>query len=272
MDSADLTRSKVAEDYAAAIGRTSCCGSSGGGLAALAGYTGEELSHLPEGAAGSSFGCGNPLALSDIRPGDRVLDLGSGAGLDLILAARLAGSEGRVTGIDMTDEMIARARANIASAGLANTEVRKGIIEDLPVESGSIDIVISNCVINLSPEKARVFSEISRVLRPGGTMTVSDLVAESLPEAIRADRGLYSSCLAGAVSEGEYVSALKEAGLVEVEVIDRLVYDKAQFQALFSSGSGCSCCSSGTGGFDDGLLDALAGKVASIRIRARKPF
>ncbi len=209
--------------------------------------------------------------MSDIRPGDCVLDLGSGAGLDLILAARMAGPDGRVTGIDMTDEMIARARANIASAGLTNIEVRKGIIEDLPVESGSIDIVISNCVINLSPEKARVFSEISRVLKPGGTMTVSDLVAESLPEAIRADRGLYSSCLAGAVSEGEYVRGLEEAGLIDVEVIDRLVYDRAQFLALFSSGTGCSCCSSGTGGFDNGILDALVGKVSSIRIKARKP-
>ncbi len=138
-----------------------------GAVVEFAGYTADELAELPDDAVVNSFGCGNPVALAGLRKGDVVLDLGSGAGIDLLLAARLVGPEGRVIGVDMTDEMIARAEANIAAAGLANVEVRKGIIEELPVEDASVDWVISNCVINLSPEKERVFAEIARVLRPG---------------------------------------------------------------------------------------------------------
>ena len=155
-----------------------------GVVAKLAGYSDEEFAALPADAVVNSFGCGNPLAFSAVQPGEVVLDLGSGAGIDLLLAARKVGAAGRVIGVDMTEEMIARARANIAAAGIENAEVRQGIIEELPVEDSSVDWVISNCVINLSPEKPRVFAEIARVLKPGGTMLVSDIVAEDLPEEI----------------------------------------------------------------------------------------
>ncbi len=183
-------RTAVSEAYGAAISRPSSGGCCTGtveqsSVVKLAGYKGEELEALPPEVAGSSFGCGNPLAFSEVKEGDVVLDLGSGAGMDLLIAAKKVGPQGRVIGIDMTDEMIAKARDNIAAAGLKNAEVRKGIIEDLPVESSSVDWVISNCVINLSPEKHRVFAEIARVLKPGGQMRVSDRLAWPAPSASR---------------------------------------------------------------------------------------
>ena len=212
-----------------------------------------------------------------------VLDLGSGAGIDLLLAAAKVGAEGKVIGVDMTDVMIERARANVTAAGLDDlVDVRKGIIEELPVESGTVDVVISNCVINLSPEKDRVFAEIARVLKPGGRMRVSDIVVEELPEWVRASPELYSSCIAGAISEREYVSGLEQAGLDQVEVADRLVYDDAQLGALISSeivdgeesDSGC-CCSGGPTTLPEGTtleraLEELGGKVWSSVFVARK--
>ena len=207
-----------------------CCGSPSpkGVTAKLAGYTPEELAGLPQEAVVNSFGCGNPLAFSEVRPGDVVLDLGSGAGIDLLLAAEKVGPEGRVIGVDMTDEMIARARENIAASGMTNVEVRKGIIEELPVESGTVDWVISNCVINLSPDKPRVFAEIARVLRPGGRLLVSDIVAEEIPAWLRDNESLYNSCIAGAISEEDYLAGLRAAGLADVEVRERLVYEAVQ--------------------------------------------
>jgi SAM-dependent methyltransferase len=176
----------------------------------------------------------------------------------------------------MTDEMIAKATENIAAAGLANTEVRKGIIEELPVDDASVDWVISNCVINLSPEKHRVFAEIARVLRPGGTMLVADIVAAEIPPEIADNRHLYSSCLAGAISENAYTSGLRDAGLVDVEVVDRLVYDTMQLESFIGSelrDESTSCC--GTGSVDADLsrrwANQLEGKVASVKVRARKP-
>jgi SAM-dependent methyltransferase len=268
-------RKRVSEDYARAVSKPGqgCCGSSTkGAAAAFAGYSAEELTALPEDAVTNSFGCGNPLAMAAVRQGDTVLDLGSGAGIDLFLAALKTGPEGRVIGIDMTDEMVARARENIDRTSFTNIEVRKGLIEDMPVESGSVDLVVSNCVINLSPEKERVFSEIARVLKPGGTMTVSDLVAEDLPPEVRTDRRLYSSCLAGAISEADYMEGLRKAGLEDVRVIDRIVYDRAQLEALVSSETGCSCCctSEGSGSAMDWAA-RLAGRIASIRFSARRP-
>ena len=227
----DDQRRSVSEDYARAVTSPAegcCCSPTPKGVVAkLAGYTDDEVAVLPPEAVVNSFGCGNPLAFSEVRPGDVVLDLGSGAGIDLLLAAKKVGQNGRVIGVDMTDAMIAKAQENIAAAGLTNVEVRKGIIEELPVEDASVDWVISNCVINLSPEKARVFAEIARVLRPGGRMLVSDIVAEDLPPEISGNRHLYSSCLAGAISEPAYLDGLRQAGLVEVQVRDRLVYDTA---------------------------------------------
>ncbi len=281
MADTDTIRRNVSADYADAVNKpgNSCCGGPAvpkGVAAKLAGYTAEEVAALPEDAVVNSFGCGNPLAFSKIQPGQVVLDLGSGAGIDLLLAAKKVGPSGRVIGVDMTDDMIARARENIAAAGLDNVEVRKGIIEQLPVDSDSVDWVISNCVINLSPEKHRVFGEIARVLRPGGTMLVSDIVAEDLPPEVQQSRHLYSSCLAGAISESSYLQGLRDAGLTEVEVADRLVYDDSHLQSLIGSelkpDEGACCCA---GDANQELArhwaGKLAGKIASVKVTARKP-
>jgi len=283
----DKQRADVSEDYARAVRSpgtgccspkqvgASCCSPAPKGVAAkLAGYTDQEVAALPAEAVVNSFGCGNPLAFSAVKPGDVVLDLGSGAGIDLLLAAKKVGHTGKVIGVDMTDAMIAKARQNIAAAGLGNVEVRKGIIEELPVEDSSVDWVISNCVINLSPEKPRVFAEIARVLKPGGRMLVSDIVAEELPPEIARNRHLYSSCLAGAISEQQYLAGLREAGLVDVEVKDRLVYDALQIAGFI--GSELTVEKTGSRGTTLASLaeqwaPRLAGKVASIKVAARKP-
>jgi SAM-dependent methyltransferase len=205
------------------------------------------------------------------------LDLGSGAGIDLLLAAKKVGTTGKVIGVDMTAAMIEKARENVAAAGLTNVEIRPGIIEDLPVEDSSVDWVISNCVINLSPEKARVFAEIARVLKPGGKMLVSDIVAEDLPPEIAGNRQLYSSCLAGAISEPAYLEGLRQAGLVEVEVKDRLVYDCAQIEAFLgselaeASPGGCGCCRGAPRTLAQTWASRLQGKVASLKVSGRKP-
>lgn len=214
--------------------RPSCCApqSGPGTISNLAGY--EPAPHQKE-VAGQSFGCGNPLAFAAIEPGQTVLDLGSGAGLDLILAAEQVGPTGRVIGIDMTQEMVDKATANIASAGHPNVEVRLGMIEQMPVEDSSVDWVISNCVINLSPDKSRVFSEIARVLKPGGHFSISDIVVQDLPEYLRENATLYSACVAGAISEVEYLDGLQAAGLTQTEVTERLVYEECQLVSLISS-------------------------------------
>jgi len=266
-------RQAVAKDYARAVkspGRSCCARPAPKGVAAkLAGYSAQELAALPADAVENSFGCGNPLAFSEVKPGDVVLDLGSGAGIDLLIAAHKVGPQGSVIGVDMTEEMIERARKNIAAAGLHNVEVRKGIIEEMPVESESVDWVISNCVINLSPEKQRVFDEIARVLKPGGKMLVSDIVADGLPPEVLKNWEAYSSCIAGAISEKSYLAGLRKAGLKDVRVKGRIVYNPAQIRAVIESelkniAEPC-CCN------PDGLADGLEGKIASIKVFARKP-
>ena len=270
-------REEVSRAYAGkAAAATGCCGGNREG-ASFAGYRQEELDTLPESAATSSFGCGDPLAMSGVKEGEVVLDLGSGTGLDLILAARKVGETGRVIGVDMTDEMIGKARENVAAAGHTNVEVRRGIIEDLPVEDASVDWVISNCVINLSPEKPRVFKEIARVLKPGGRMLVSDIVAEDLPEWITGSLAMYSSCVAGAISEKKYLAGLEAAGLTDVEVRDRLVYDAPQLLALAKDdlpsatddGCGCGCVLETE--FAEKAATELEGKIWSAKVYAQKP-
>lgn len=269
-------RNQVSESYARAITKGSGCCGSGSTIvnASSIGY-GEEVAELPAGVAETSFGCGNPLAHSRLREGDVVLDLGSGAGLDLLLAARKVGPAGRVIGIDMTDAMIARARENVARAGVTNVEVRKGIIEELPVESGSVDWVISNCVINLSPEKGRVFAEIARVLRPGGGMLVSDIVAEDLPAWLRESPEAYAGCIAGAISEGDYLAGLRAAGLTDVAVTERLSYGAAEIEGLAREKAASSSCCGGTTSCGEAAgtdaASSMAGKVWSIRVSATKP-
>lgn len=182
-------------------------------------YSDEETATLPEDAVAASLGCGNPTVVADLREGERVLDLGSGGGIDVLLSARRVGPSGFAYGVDMTDEMLELARANAAEAGATNVEFRKGTIEDLPFEDAVVDVIISNCVVNLSPDKPAVLAEAFRVLRPGGRLGISDVVAEDrLTPAERAARGTYVGCIAGALSRGEYLEGLAAAGFVDAEI------------------------------------------------------
>jgi SAM-dependent methyltransferase len=237
-----------------------------GEAAKAAGYSDAELCSLPTDAVENAFGCGNPLAFIGVREGDVVLDLGSGAGIDLLLASKRVGAGGVVIGVDMTDAMIERARANAAEAGADNIEVRKGLIEDLPLEDGSVDWVISNCVISLSPEKPRVFSEIARVLKPGGRASISDIVVQDLPDDLRKMQSLYDSCIAGSIDEPSYLEGLRAAGLTDVEVTDRLVYERDQIARLLGSE-----LPEPLRDFADAIADRVAGKVWSARFKAVKP-
>lgn len=245
--------------------------------AIAAGYDATALQGLPEDASGNSFGCGNPLAFAGVTESQTVLDLGSGAGLDLIIAARKVGPNGRVIGVDLSDVMLARARGNIEQAQLHNVELRQGAIEELPIESGSVDWVISNCVINLSPDKARVFHEIHRVLKPGGRMLVSDIVADGLPNWVKSQSDLYSACVSGALSERDYLNVMRTAGLVDLNVVDRLVYDSTQIRVLIAEVLPVSLDELATslGKSPDeaasAVISAVSGRVQSLRIAARRP-
>jgi N-acetylglutamate synthase-like GNAT family acetyltransferase/SAM-dependent methyltransferase len=241
-----------------------------GGMAKVAGYGEEELGRLPADAVQNSFGCGNPLAFAGVRPGQVVLDIGSGAGIDCLIAAEKVSPTGRVIGLDMTPEMIERGRENAREAGATNVEFRFGEAEKMPVEDTSVDWVISNCVINLSPDKPAVFREIARVLKPGGRISISDIVAEDLPAAIRESRDAWTGCLAGAISEVEYVRGLEAAGLRGVRVTSRIVYEAGQLAGLFAS----SCCGvSADAGYDASTLAAAAaGKIWSARFEGIKPY
>jgi arsenite methyltransferase len=201
-----------------------CCddGCCGGGNEAAFGETlyaiGERQS-LPDAAALASLGCGNPTAVAELREGETVLDLGSGGGIDVILSARRVGRDGIAFGLDMTDEMLALARRNAAEAGVRNAIFLKGVIEDVPLPADSVDVVISNCVVNLSVDKPAVFAELARVVKPGGRIGISDVVAEDrLSPAERAERGSYVGCIAGALAKGEYEAALAAAGFEDVSV------------------------------------------------------
>ncbi|MDG4866195.1 arsenite methyltransferase, partial [Streptomyces sp. T-3] len=182
-------------------------------------YADGERAALPAEAVAASLGCGNPTAVAELRAGERVLDLGSGGGIDVLLSARRVGPSGKAYGLDMTDEMLALARANAARAGATNVEFLKGTIEEVPLPDGSIDVVISNCVINLSTDKAAVFAEAFRVLAPGGRVGVSDVVADdSLTPQQRAERGDHVGCIAGALSFAEYRAGLEAAGFTGIEI------------------------------------------------------
>jgi arsenite methyltransferase len=200
----------VAEGSGGCCGDDSCCGSF---------YDAEERGSLPEAATLASLGCGNPTAVAALHEGDVVLDLGSGGGIDVILSARRVGPSGTVYGLDMTDEMLALARKNAAEAGVQNVHFLKGVIEQIPLPAASVDVVISNCVVNLSVDKPAVLAEMARVLKPGGRIGISDIVAEDrLSPAERAERGSYVGCIAGALSKGEYEAGLRAAGFEDIEV------------------------------------------------------
>jgi arsenite methyltransferase len=235
---ADSLRAEIQLRYAAvalAAGSaesTGCCGSTAGccddgsgcdcGGDATFGsglYSDAEAGQLPSAALTASLGCGNPTAVADLQAGQTVLDLGSGGGIDVILSARRVGPTGFAYGLDMTDEMLALARRNAADAGITNVEFLRGNIEQIPLPDGSVDVIISNCVINLSVDKPAVFAEMFRVLRPGGQVGVSDVVAEDrLTAADRASRGDFVGCIAGALSEGEYAEQLRAAGFAGIDI------------------------------------------------------
>lgn len=265
---AEAIRRDVRQRYAEAIGRagSGCCGvsscSTSGEHAITCGNYGDDvLQKVPEGVQATSFGCGNPIEAAGIRPGETVLDLGSGAGLDAFLAAGETGPEGRVYGLDMTDAMLETARKNQAAWGLENVEFLKGTMEAIPLPGESVDLVISNCVLNLSPEKERVFREIGRVLRPGGRVAVSDVVAlRPLPEGARNSLAAWSGCLAGALSPEEFVHYLEGAGLTKASVTvgKRYAFSPDEAAALFPD-------------LSPEERDLVNGALASGIIRAEKP-
>ena len=250
----DMDIHRLVRDRYAQIARAEspgCCGTSVVEDAELLGYSPEQARAIPAGA-NLGLGCGNPLAHAHVRAGETVLDLGSGAGMDAFLAAREVGPSGRVLGVDMTSDMIERARLNARKVGIDNVEFRLGEIEHLPVADASVDLVISNCVINLSPDKPRVFREALRALRPGGRLVVSDLVLiRPLPPALRASVEAYVGCVAGAALRDDYVQMLRDAGFSQVEVVEEKPY------------AGCA-----TGASDE--LLAASDAVVSAKVRAWK--
>ena len=220
-------RQAVRKHYAETAKGSSCCGGESGGCccggpedASLAiGYQPEDLASIPA-EANLGLGCGNPTAIATLEPGQTVVDLGSGGGIDCFLAAGKVGPAGRVIGVDMTPEMIDRARDAAARGSYGNVEFRLGEIEHLPVADATADAVISNCVINLSPDKPQVFRESFRVLKPGGKLMVSDIVTHGeVPQAVRSDAGMYAGCVGGAISKEEYLGAIREAGFTSVRVV-----------------------------------------------------
>jgi SAM-dependent methyltransferase len=220
---ADLTiREIVREKYAAAARRgsaASCCGDAAATEFGSTLYAEGEAEGATAAALGASLGCGVPTAVADLHEGETVLDLGSGAGADVLISARRVGAHGRAIGLDMTDEMLELARANAAEAGVGNVEFLKGYLEDIPLADDSVDVVISNCVINLAGDKPRVLAEAARVLRPGGRFAVSDVIAdENMDDATRADMAAYTGCIAGALTETEFREALTAAGLADIEI------------------------------------------------------
>jgi SAM-dependent methyltransferase len=251
-------------------GGQGCCGSTSAGSSASVNadpitsnlYGSEETAGLPEEAVLASLGCGNPTALAQLNPGETVLDLGSGGGIDVLLSAKRVGPTGKAYGLDMTDEMLALARENQRKAGVENVEFLKGEIEEIPLPDNSVDVIISNCVINLSADKDRALAEAFRVLKPGGRFAVSDIVVRGeIPAAIRRNVELWIGCVAGALEEEEYRSKLARAGFADIEVEPTRIYRVDDARGFFS-GSGIDI---------DAVAQDVDGKFMSAFVRARKP-
>lgn len=223
----------VREHYAERIkNNASCCGADNCCSTDSHLYPADLLATLPEGESSVSYGCGDPITLASLQPGQTVLDLGSGAGLDCFFAAKKVGETGKVIGLDMTPEMIQRARSGAKRMNIQNAEFRQGYIEEMPVESNSVDVIISNCVINLSPDKSKVFSEAFRVLKSGGKMAVSDIVTEGpLPDSIKQSLSAWAGCVAGAVDAKDYLAMMESVGFTNISVIpvffDKQIVDSA---------------------------------------------
>ena len=219
----------VREHYAERIkSKTSCCGSGASDCCSTDSnlYSEDLLATLPEGESVVSYGCGDPITLASLQPGQTVLDLGSGAGLDCFFAAKKVGETGRVIGVDMTPEMIERARSSAKRLNIQNVTFRQGYLEDLPVESATVDVIISNCVINLAPDKSRVFAEAIRVLKPGGKLAVSDIVTDGpLPEAVKKSLSAWAGCVAGAVEAKDYIHMMEAVGFTDISIVP-VYFDK----------------------------------------------
>ena len=246
----------------------SCCGptSAPARMSKEIGYSEQDLAAVPDGS-NLGLGCGNPLAFAALAPGDVVVDLGSGAGFDCFLAARRVGETGRVIGVDMTHEMLDRARRSAADDGYANVEFRLGEIENLPVADRTADMVISNCVINLSTDKPRVFGEALRVLKPGGRLMVSDLVlARPLPESVRRSVEAYVGCVAGAMRKNDYLAAIRDAGFENVEILAESIYPIGS-----SNPDASELAVLGAEGISPEDLRATAESVVSVKVTARRP-
>lgn len=262
----------VRDHYAAAALRVSdtqpasccgdtCCGDTATDPISADLYAQEQTSGLPEAAVLASLGCGNPTALTDLHPGETVLDLGSGGGIDVLLSARRVGPTGFAYGLDMTDEMLDLANRNKDAAAADNVEFIKGTIEAIPLPEASVDVVISNCVINLSGDKAQVLREAFRVLRPGGRFAVSDIVVRGeMPEPVRASMQLWAGCLAGALAEQEFLSLLDQAGFLDATIETTRIYTAADARDFLTENLA-----------DQGLADQADGKFASVFVRATKP-
>jgi arsenite methyltransferase len=264
----DVVREKYAEAARRAkSGQHSCgCGTSGASsecdpiTSNL--YAADQLAGLPEEAVVASLGCGNPTVLARLQPGETVLDLGSGGGIDVLLSARRVGPQGKAYGLDMTDEMLALARENQRKSGIQNAEFLKGEIENMPLPDGAVDVIVSNCVVNLSADKDRVFQEALRVLRPGGRLAISDVVFRGeVPAEVRRNVELWVGCVAGALQESEYRAKLSAAGFESIEIEPTRVY-QIEDARQFLTAKGIDV---------DAIAPLLEGKVMSAFVRARKP-
>jgi SAM-dependent methyltransferase len=266
----DALRAEVRDFYAERVrGQSSCCSGSGKGHGQAA-YDTIELSVVPDESAAISFGCGNPGAIAALQPGEVVLDMGSGGGIDCFLAADKVGPAGYVYGVDMTDEMLAVARRSAERQGRTNVEFRKGVIEALPVEANQVDVIISNCVLNLSPDKPAAFAEAFRVLRPGGRLAVSDVVIDGtlvdLPvnEAQVRQALHWAGCVAGAMTIDELTAGLAVAGFAQIEIVPRFHYDLESLGPVDMGPEGLA-------GMSVADAEQLAARFASADIRAVKP-
>src|SRR5438034_4979763 len=255
----------IATSVKESSGKTGCCGPSACGCGDPITsnlYSDAETSGLPADAVAGSLGCGNPTALAALRPGDIVLDLGSGGGIDVLLSAQRVGPTGKAYGLDMTDEMLALARENQRKAGVENVEFLKGEIEDIPLPDGSVDVIISNCVINLSADTRRVLAEAFRVLKPGGQLAVSDVVVRGeVPPAIRKSVELWIGCVAGALEEQEYREKLTKAGFGAIDLEPTRIY-RVEDAREFLAGAGLD---------GDAIASEVDGKFMSAFVRAQKP-
>jgi SAM-dependent methyltransferase len=268
MELRETVRQKYSEAaLRARTGKSSCCGSAPSSLGCVDPITSDlyepaEVEGIPEEALRASLGCGNPTALAELRPGEIVLDLGSGGGIDVLLSAKRVGPTGKAYGLDMTDEMLALARENQRKAGIENVEFLKGEIESIPLPNNSVDVVISNCVINLSADKDRVIQEAFRVLKPGGRFAVSDVVVRGdVPPEVRRSMELWVGCIAGALSDSEYISKLAKAGFDSIDIEPTRVYSVADAKQFLAAE-----------GIDvEAVAPHVEGRFISAFIRAVKP-